>query len=87
MSILPGFLKTKKYRLLDKDKGEYKLQSEWTSAQTTYMNDDSTVQDAITGISDTLKPLIQHITEIKLVETLPEDAADHPTTLYLTTKN
>ena len=86
MSILSGFLKTKKYRLLDT--GDYKLQSEWTSAQTTYMDDnETTVQETITEISDTLKPLIQDITEIKLVETLPEDAADHPTTLYLTTKN
>ena len=86
MSILSGFLKTKKYRLLDT--GDYKLQSEWTSAQTTYMDDnETTVQETITEISDTLKPLIQDITEIKLVETLPEDAADHPTTLYLTTEN
>ena len=78
MSILPEFIKTKKYRLLDT--GDYKLQSEWTSAQTTYMDDNRTVQEA-------LAPLIQDITEIKLVKTLPEDAASHPTTLYLTTEN
>lgn len=77
MSILSGFIKTKKHRLLDS--GEYKLQSEWTSAQTTYMDDNTTT------VQEVLAPLIQDIKEIKVVETLPEDAADHPTTLYLTT--
>ena len=35
MSILSGFIKTKKYRLLDS--GNYKLQSEWTSSDTVYI--------------------------------------------------
>lgn len=37
MSILSGFIKTKKYRLLDS--GNYKLQSEWTSSDTVYIGE------------------------------------------------
>ena len=74
MSILSGFIKAKRHRLLDS--GDYKLESAWTSADTVYMDDNAT-------LSDTLMPLMQDIKEIKLVTVLPSDAASHPNTLYL----
>lgn len=54
MSILSGFLKTKKYR---KTASGYKLQSEWTSSQTVQMDDGNTLQTnlgAIKGITSSL---------------------------------
>lgn len=54
MSILSGFLKTKKYR---KTANGYKLQSEWTSSQTVQMDDGNTLQNnlgAIKGITSSL---------------------------------
>ena len=54
MSILSGFLKTKKYR---KTASGYKLQSEWTSSQTVQMDDGNTLQNnlgAIKGITSSL---------------------------------
>lgn len=54
MSILSGFLKTKKYRKTDSG---YKLQSEWTSSQTVQMNDGNTLEEnlgAIKGITSSL---------------------------------
>lgn len=78
MAILDGFIKAKRYRFLDS--GNYQLESAWTSSQTTYMDDGSTLQDA-------LQSLRQDITEIKVVTSLPSDAASHPTTLYLVVDN
>lgn len=89
MAILDGFIKARRYRLLDS--GDYHLESAWTSANTTYMKDNSTtvqskiesIDGNIVTINSTLQPLTQSITEIKLVTSLPSDAASHPTTLYL----
>lgn len=75
MSILSGFLKAKRHRLLDT--GDYQIESAWTSASTVYMSDDTTT------VKEALEPLVQNISEIKVVNSLPEDAASHPTTLYL----
>lgn len=53
MSILSGFLKTKKHRKMAD--GNYKLQSEWTSASTVEMADGNTAETnlgAIQGITD-----------------------------------
>ena len=55
MSILSGFLKTKKHRKMAD--GNYKLQSEWTSASTVEMADGNTAETnlgAIQGITDSL---------------------------------
>lgn len=46
MSILTGFLKTKKYRKTDSG---YKLQSEWTSAETVQMASGITLETALGG--------------------------------------
>lgn len=54
MAILPGFLRTKKYRRLGND---YKLQSEWTSSTTVEMGDGNTAETnlgAIEGITSSL---------------------------------
>ena len=69
-----AFIRTKKHRLLDDN--TYILQSEWTSSRDIEMDNGKSLQD-------TLAPLIQDITEIKLVTTLPSDASSHPTTLYI----
>lgn len=45
MSILSGFFKTKKYRKTDDG---YRLQSEWTSADTVEMNDGVILTDRLT---------------------------------------
>lgn len=55
MSILSGFLKTKKYR--KKDDGNYQLQSEWTSSETVEMGDGNTLETnlgSIKGITSSL---------------------------------
>lgn len=55
MSILSGFLKTKKYR--KKDDGNYQLQSEWTSSETVEMADGNTLETnlgSIKGITSSL---------------------------------
>lgn len=69
-----AFIRTKKHRLLDDN--TYILQSEWTSSRDIEMDNGQTLQD-------TLAPLTQDITEIKLVTALPSDASSHPTTLYV----
>ena len=69
-----AFIRTKKHRLLDNN--TYMLQSEWTSSRDIEMDNGKTLQD-------TLAPLTQDITEIKLVTALPSDASSHPTTLYV----
>lgn len=69
-----AFIRTKKHRLLDDN--TYMLQSEWTSSRDIEMDNGKSLQD-------TLAPLTQDITEIKLVTTLPSDASSHPTTLYV----
>lgn len=54
MSILTGILKTKKYRKLSDG---YKLQSEWTSAETVEFKNGGTAETnlgAIQGITDSL---------------------------------
>lgn len=54
MSILSGFLKTKKYR---KSNDGYQLQSEWTSSETVEMKNGRTLEENlgnITGITDSL---------------------------------
>lgn len=54
MSILSGFLKTKKYRKLSDG---YQLQSEWTSAETVEFKNGGTAETnlgAIQGITDSL---------------------------------
>lgn len=69
-----AFIRTKKHRLLDNN--TYMLQSEWTSSRDVEMNDGKTLEEK-------LSPLTQDITEIKLVTSLPSNAASNPTTLYV----
>ena len=69
-----AFIRTKKHRLLDDN--TYMLQSEWTSSRDIEMDNGKSLQD-------TLAPLTQDITEIKLVTALPSDASSHTTTLYV----
>lgn len=55
MSILSGFLKTKKHRKMAD--GNYKLQSEWTSSETVEMADGNTAEEnlgSIKGITSSL---------------------------------
>ena len=49
MSILSGFLKTKRYRLTDDG---YKLQSEWTSSDTVEMGDGKTLSNFYSGVTN-----------------------------------
>lgn len=55
MSILSGFLKTKKYR---KTNDGYKLQSEWTSASTVEMSDGKNLQDQVNELNTNLNDFI-----------------------------
>lgn len=48
MAILSGFFKTKKYR---KTPSGYKLQSEWTNAETVEMPDGSTLKSTANAFS------------------------------------
>lgn len=54
MSVLSGFFKTKKWR---KTPEGYKLQSEWTSAQTVEMNDGHTLEEKWSEMDGTNKNL------------------------------
>jgi len=54
MSILSGFLKTKKYR---KTSSGYKLQSEWTNSETVEMPDGSTLKSAAAAFETRLGSL------------------------------
>lgn len=38
------------------------------------------------GVDSTLSPILQTVTEIKKVTSIPSDAASHPTTLYVITE-
>ncbi len=69
-----AFIRTKRRRLLDDN--TYILQSEWTSSQDVEMSDGNTVETAVSLLN-------QDIKEIKVVTSLPSDAASHPTTLYV----
>ena len=69
-----AFIRTKRRRLLDDN--TYILQSEWTSSQDVEMNDGNTVETALSLLN-------QDIKEIKVVTSLPSDAASHTTTLYV----
>ena len=64
MSILSGFIKTKKYRKTDEG---YKLESRWTSSQTVEMDDKSTLeekaQDLSNKISDTSNSIVTYTSE------------------------
>lgn len=54
--------------------------------KTVYETEGSDItKDVFNGIGNAINPLIQNITEIKFVASLPADASSHPTTLYLTT--
>lgn len=75
--ILDGYIKAKRYRKLDS--GDYQLESQWASSTSVFMGSGKTVEE-------TVSPLVQDVTEIKVVSALPSDAASHPTTLYLLTK-
>ena len=97
MAILSGIIKAKRYRLLES--GDYQLESAWTSSQTVFMDNGDTLEKtvktvnnsitsankSITSINNSLQPIIQNVTEIKVVSSLPSDASSHPTTLYITT--
>lgn len=49
MSILSGFIKTKKYR---KTETGYQLQSEWTSSDTVEMTDGKTLTDTVASVKN-----------------------------------
>lgn len=49
MSILSGFIKTKKYR---KTETGYQLQSEWTSSDTVEMADGKTLTDTVASVKN-----------------------------------
>lgn len=51
MSILSGFIKTKRYR---KTENGYQLQSEWTSSDTVEMTDGRTLTDTVASVKDKL---------------------------------
>ena len=69
-----AFIRTKRRRLLDDN--TYILQSEWTSSQDVEMSDGNTVETAVSLLN-------QDIKEIKVVTSLPSDAASNTTTLYV----
>lgn len=94
MSILSAFIKTKRYRLLDS--GDFQLESAWTNSQTVFMGNGNTLEDEMSNtqsniddveksletVKGTLSLINQNITEIKVVSSLPSDAASHSTTAY-----
>lgn len=68
MSILNGFIKTKKYRKTDEG---YKLQSQWASSQTVEMDDGSTVEETVQDLSQKISD-----TKDSIVTYTSNDVAD-----------
>lgn len=56
----------------------------WTKASDVEFNDGETAEDKVMALSNLLKALTANgaITEMKIVSSLPSDAASHPTTFY-----
>lgn len=78
MSILDGFFKTKKYRKTDSG---YKIQSEWTSSQTVYMDDGNTLQTNLGSIKGITSSLASTATNYALSASSGKNLQDQVTAL------
>ena len=85
MAINEQIVKGRKFRkCIDVVNTVWQRISFWTDASDVEFADGETAEDKVMALSDLLDALTANgaITEVRLVSSLPADAASHPTTFY-----